>query len=305
MGEVTGIQWTKKTWNPWQGCQKVSPGCDNCYMFRDKKRYGQDPETVVRSKPPTFNAPLKWNREAHEAGRVDHVFVASWADFFSREADDWRADAWEIIRQCDSLIFQVLTKRHARIAANLPADWGAGYPNVWLGVSAEDQEWADRRIPALLAVPAAVRFVSYEPALGPVDFMDYLPEPAGRPSGWCAAHGAHGLYDERGKRVRGCACGDIDWVIVGGESGSDARPFDLTWARSAIAQCKEAGAACFVKQIGAKPIIDGETGDILEVLKLSCGHSIANRVAELHLRDSHGGDPDEWPEDLRVREMPR
>ena len=255
MGEVTGIQWTSHTWNPWQGCQKVSPGCDNCYMFRDKQRYGQDPETVMRSKPPTFRAPLKWNREARESSDPRRVFVASWADFFSREADEWRADAWAIIRECESLVFQVLTKRHARIAANLPSDWGDGYPNVWLGVSGENQEWADRRWAALSQIPARVRFISYEPAIDKLTMRDWPTVP--------------------------------DWLIIGGESGRDARIFDASWARALIAECRERGCAPFVKQLGAVALDSDWYG-----------------FAPLPLTDSHGSDPSEWPEDLRVREWP-
>jgi protein gp37 len=249
MGEKTGIQWTEHTWNPWQGCQKVSPGCDHCYMFRDKKRYGQNPELVVLSSAQTFNKPLRWNREAKAAGEVRRVFVASWADFFSAEADEWRPRAWDVIRQCDSLVFQVLTKRHGRIAAHLPPDWGTGYPNVWLGVSAENREWFDRRVGALRKVPAARRFVSYEPALGSIE---------------------------------GASAEGIDWVIVGGES-APARPFDVQWARDTIAMCRRDGAAPFVKQMGSVPVLDG---------------------APLKLRDPHGGEMDEWPEDVRVREFP-
>lgn len=287
----TKIQWTDETWNPWQGCQQVSPGCDNCYMFRDKRRYGQDPETVVRSKPPTFRKPLKWNREARGAGVRRLVFTASWADFFSREADEWRDDAWAIVRECDSLIFQILTKRHGRIAKCLPDDWGDGYPNVWLGVSAENQEWADRRIPALLSVPAAVRFVSYEPALGDVDFRDYLPVP--HTSDWCAAHGG----------PRRCGCGLLDWLIVGGESGPGARPFDLAWARSTVAQCRRAGVPCFVKQLGSCPV-STIAGFVPPRRGVGPGRLAMEDAKPIRLRDRKGGDMSEWPEGLRIREMP-
>jgi len=259
VGENSGIQWTKHTYNPWQGCQKVSPGCDNCYMFRDKARYGQNPEEVVRSKPPTFNKPLRWQREAEQAGRIDRVFVTSWADFFSKEADGWRDEAWAIIRRCPNLIFQVLTKRHGRIKDALPSDWGNGYPNVWLGVSAENAEWWDRRVSVLRTVPAHVKFVSYEPALG---------------------------------SIRGCSAEGIDWVIIGGESGHDARDFALDWAREAIDICRRDGAAPFVKQLGAKPI------RIVPAVP-------SNGAFRVELADSHGGEWDEWPdEDLRVREYP-
>lgn len=274
MGENSGIQWTDHTYNPWQGCQKVSPGCDNCYMFRDKARYGQDPTTVVRSKPPTFNKPLRWNREAREAGVVRRVFVASWADFFSREADAWRDDAWAIIRQCESLVFQVLTKRHARIAANLPADWGDGYPNVWLGVSAENREWWDRRVAALREVPAAVRFVSYEPALGSIE---------------------------------GVSASGINWVIIGGESGHNARMFDIGWAREAIAICRRDGAAPFVKQLGALPVRDVEPSGDFRTNEATGKREYGFTCEGIFLRDSHGGEWDEWTgdlADLRVREYP-
>lgn len=251
MGENSGIQWCDNTWNPWQGCQKVSPGCDNCYMFRDKKRYGQDPETVVRSKPPTFNRPRRWNKEAEAAGQRRLVFTASWADFFSREADEWRPEAWALIAECPWLTFQILTKRHARIADNLPPDWGDGYPNVWLGVSAENQEWWGRRTTALRAVPARVRWVSVEPQIGSINPGD----------------------------LRG-----IDWVVVGGESGPNERPFLVGWAEHFIAAGMDARVPIFVKQLGSHPIgFDGE---------------------RLRLKDSHGGEMDEWPEHLRVRAFP-
>ena len=113
MAENSKIQWTDHTWNPWQGCRKVSPGCLNCYMYRDKKRYGQDPATVVRSKPPTFNKPLKWHDPAK-------VFVCSWSDFFIEDADEWRDDAWEIMRRTPHLTYQILTKRPRNIKDRLP-----------------------------------------------------------------------------------------------------------------------------------------------------------------------------------------
>lgn len=251
MGDATDIAWTGKTWNPWQGCQKVSPGCDDCYMFRDKTRFGQDPEKVVLSTSRTFNRPLVWNRDAAAAGRTDLVFLASWTDFFIKEGDEWRAQAWDIVRRCPNLIFQILTKRHGRIASCLPPDWSDGYPNVWLGVSAENAEWWDRRVAVLRDIPARTRFVSYEPAIGP---------------------------------IAGCSATGLDWVIIGGESGVSARPFDLDWAREAITICRRDGAAPFVKQLGAQP----RQGPVA-----------------LHLRDTlHGGEWDEWPTDLKVREYP-
>ncbi|MDP1891488.1 MAG: DUF5131 family protein, partial [Gemmatimonadaceae bacterium] len=149
MGKETGIAWTQHTWNPWQGCTKVSPGCAHCYMFRDKKRYGNDPEVVIRSKPATFNKPLSWREPAR-------VFTCSWSDWFHEAADGWRDEAWDIVRRTPHLTYQILTKRPERILAHLP--WGAygdPWPNVWLGVSLENQRWVERA-DLLATIPAAV-----------------------------------------------------------------------------------------------------------------------------------------------------
>jgi protein gp37 len=162
-------------------------------------------------------------------------------------------------------------------------------PNVWLGVSVEDQPSADKRIPMLLKCPAAVRFVSYEPALGPVDFRMLHHDGI---TNIDALAGRHGVTLPLGGE-----CDALDWIIIGGESGPGARPFDLAWARSTIAQCRTAGVKCFVKQLGAKPIdlIDERHGrDACPVKHKS-----------VTLRDHKGGDMSEWPADLRVREMPR
>lgn len=256
MGENTAIQWTNRTYNPWQGCTKVSPGCAHCYMFSEKTRYGQDPATVVRSKDPTFYAPLKWKDPAL-------VFTCSWSDFFHVDADPWRAEAWGIIRQTPHLTYQILTKRPERIAACLPADWGTGWPNVWLGTSVENQRWATR-IDALLAVPAAVRFLSCEPLLGPLDLTPWLWEEAG--PAWVG---------------RNVAEPGLDWIIIGGESGHKARPMMLGWARDLVRQCRAAGVAVFVKQLG-------------EVL-----------ARAWDCKDRKGGVMEEWPLDIQVREFPQ
>lgn len=157
MGASSAIEWTEATWNPWHGCTKVSPGCAHCYMYRDKKRYGQDPAVVMRSKS-TFNEPMKWPEP-----RV--IFTCSWSDFFIEEADSWRDEAWEIIRSTPRHTYQVLTKRPFRIKDHLPPDWPL--PNVWLGVSVENPRffW---RIESLKKVPAMVRFLSLEPLLAPL-----------------------------------------------------------------------------------------------------------------------------------------
>lgn len=223
MSAKTGIEWTEATWNPWRGCTKVSPGCDLCYMFREQKRYGRDPEVLVRSKT-TFSDPLKWREP-----RV--IFTCSWSDWFHKDADAWRPEAWDIIRRTPHHTYQILTKRPGRIARHLPSDWGEGYPNVWLGVSVESYDFAPR-IGVLRDIPARVRFVSAEPLLGPVP------------------------YDLTG----------IHWLIAGGESGPGCRPMHLGWARLLRDHCREYGVAFFLKQLGGWPdkrggeaaVLDGE-----------------------------------------------
>lgn len=226
MGTDTAIEWCDHTWNPWRGCDKVSEGCRFCYMFRDQLRYGRDPSVVVRAADPTYYAPLrKWREPAR-------VFTCSWSDFFHVDADPWRAEAWDIIRQTPHLTYQILTKRHGRIARCLPPDWGAGYPNVWLGVSVEDQKRADERIPVLLQTPARVRFLSCEPLLGPVD-LGLL---GTTPKTW--GYGYRAVYDL------------LHWVIVGGESGPGHRPIELDWVRNLRDECQANRTAFFFKQFG-------------------------------------------------------
>jgi len=284
MGEKTAISWCDHSWNPWQGCHKVSAGCANCYMYSEKIRYGQRPNEVVRSKPPTFNAPLskKWAEPAR-------VFTCSWSDFFIEEADAWRADAWDIIRRTPHLTYQILTKRPERIAAALPADWGAGWPNVWLGVSVENQEAAFKRLPPLIEAPATARFVSAEPLLGPVDLSPWL----------IADLGARG-------RAR---IGLLHWVIVGGESGDRARPCDVAWIRELVDQCCHADVAVFVKQLGAVPVMTEAAWRAARPTPLLSA-SVGKRgrtpagLEVLAQTDPKGGEPAEWPADLRMQQFP-
>ncbi len=216
----TKISWTDYTWNPWRGCHKVSAGCKNCYMFRDQKRYGNDPNVVVRSKT-TFDAPLKWKDPKM-------VFTCSWSDFFIEEADEWRDEAWEIIRRTPHLTYQILTKRPERIPLCLPRDF---FPqNVWWGISAENQDTLDRRWTALdLSLynqDPSVMFVSAEPLIGSLIDITVSVNP------W--------------SRIP-------QWIIVGGESGPDHRPMKIDWARLVLHKCRAHGIAFFMKQLGGHP----------------------------------------------------
>lgn len=239
MSDHTGIEWTEKTWNPWHGCTKVSAGCDHCYMFREKKQYGQDPELVVRSKT-KFRDPLRWADPAL-------VFACSWSDWFHADADAWRDDAWEIVRRTPHLTYQILTKRPGRIARHLPADWGAGYPNVWLGTSIENDA-VIYRARQLGHVPARVRFISAEPLLGPLTLLENT-----------------------------FASTRIHWLIAGGESGPDARPCESEWLRDARDVCAAHDVAFFLKQLGGWPSKRGGEDALLDGVR----HVEMPRVAKV------------------------
>lgn len=252
MAKDTGIETTNSTWNPWQGCHKVSEGCRHCYMYREKMQYGQDPNTVVRSSTRTFNGPLRWKDPAL-------VFTCSWSDFFIEEADPWRAEAWEIVRNTPHLTYQIYTKRPQLIPDRLPAGWDGGWPNVWLIVSCENQTAAYLRIPQLLQVPARVYGVSAEPLLGPIDFTEWLfrcPDCGAYPdypgdSGW--RFDGEFWQHHHGYPIGHVTANEpaplIDWIITGSESGSKRRELQLDWVRGIRDQCLAAGVPFFLKQL--------------------------------------------------------
>lgn len=246
MSDNTGIEWTDATWNPVTGCEKVSPGCDHCYALTLAERFRGAPGHYfehgfdVQLRPDKLDLPLRWRRPRR-------IFVNSMSDLFHKDIpDEYIARVFAVMAFAPQHTFQLLTKRHARMRSLLsspgfemllwaamvdlsaarakpdvlcidfePVDWPL--PNVWLGVSVENQQWADTRIPALLATPAAVRFISAEPLLGPVAF------PAE----------------------------SLDWVIVGGESGKGARPMHPGWARQIRYQCELVGTPFLFKQWGS------------------------------------------------------
>lgn len=217
------IEWTDHTWNPWYGCKKVSAGCKYCYMYRDMARTPFDPHIVTRAKPATFNKPLHWKEPAR-------VFTCSWSDFWIEEADHWREEALQIMADSPHLTFQILTKRPERILDWLDeACWPVsgcpiginGLPsNIWMGISAENQEQYIRRIAYLMEIPCHIRFISMEPLLGPIYFS----------------------FKGREKK--------IDWIIAGGESGLNARPMHPHWARIIRDQCLDNNIPFFFKQWG-------------------------------------------------------
>ena len=257
MAENSAIEWTDHTFNPWIGCTKVSPGCDHCYAERDMAarlkvvQWGPHGERV-RTKPANWSKPIAWNRRHDEFfaqhGRRQRVFCASLADVFDNAVDPaWRADLLELIDQTPNLDWLLLTKRIGNVADMLPNGWLMGHTNVWLGASIVNQVEADRDIPKLVALHAAVKFLSMEPLLGPVDLRGNLP-------------------GERALRWHRPMLNMLDWVIVGGESGPAARPMHPKWARDLRDQCAAAGVPFLFKQWGEwLPTIDGRsvTGKIL------------------------------------------
>jgi protein gp37 len=341
--DKTGIGWTDATWNPIVGCSIVSPGCTNCYAMKMAARLEAMGQPIYRGMTQPSKAGPVWSGKIDLSNwgqaikplswkRPRRIFVNSMSDLFHESLPDEAIDkVFAVMALCPHHTFQVLTKRPARMKDYIerltmnrlrdcvtPGEWPrtrhetdawldpaatpehrALYraaltllplPNVWLGVSTEDQKRADERIPHLLRCPAAVRFISAEPLLGPIDlrFPEFIPwECAGGPNE-CEHGYAAGIPCPK-------CLPQIDWVIVGGESGPGARPCNVEWIRSIIGQCKAAGVPVFVKQLGAY------------WAKL---HSPMRRVRNGFERvrkvpvDPKGGDPAEWPADLRVREFP-
>lgn len=285
MADNTKIEWADATFNPWRGCTKVSAACDHCYAEELAKRrgwakWGNHPRE--RQSDSTWKQPLTWNRQADafeaEHGRPRMVFCASLADVFDNQVpEEWRHDLWELIASTPRLIWLLLTKRPQNIAKMLPEGWGDGWPNVWLGTTVENQEVANRNIPHLLAVPAAKRFLSIEPMLGPVNLESFLftPECCGRPN-FVQTGEEHG-WPVGSEEC--CGCPDpiptrsIDWIIAGGESGLHARPSHPDWFRSLRDQCAAAEVPFLFKQWGEWIDFDDAINiDGIDILKApTCG----------------------------------
>lgn len=337
----TAIEWTDKTWNPVTGCTKVSPGCAHCYAEGVADRFWSSqyewirrvhPEDRARTqmRPRVFtdvmthgdrlDQPLRWKKPAR-------IFVNSMSDLFHEDVSDEFIDrVFAVMALAPHHTFQVLTKRAERMRAYMAAhDRGLrwlvtiyrnhdgpavddcayqesdavkwtrdGLDNVWLGVSVENQHFADERIPTLLQTPAAVRFISAEPLLGPVDLGLNVGVPLADGTRW---QGSLPL---------------LDWVIVGGESGPQARPCALEWINGIVKQCSGA-VPCFVKQLGAYVVSEDRTMPASmanDSSKLQSHHFSRLSPDEVWawragLQSSKGGDPSEWPSELRVREFPR
>lgn len=249
MGDVTGISWTDSTFNPWIGCTKIGPGCDHCYAETEdaRRQWGGARHWGAgvarhRTSVAYWKNPVKWNRDGWR-----RVFCASLADVFDNEVpQEWRDDLFAMIEATPRLTWQLLTKRIGNVMGMVPHHWKIHFPpNVWMGATVVTQTEFDHNLPKLWDIPASIRWLSIEPQIETIHM--------GR---WAIA---------------------VQWVITGGESGPNARPYDIEWARSIIKQCREAGVAPFVKQLGSRA----------------------------GMKHRAGADPAEWPLDLQVQEFPQ
>ncbi len=309
MGESTGIAWTDSTINVWHGCDKVSAGCKHCYAevstpvrvkaARGLKLWGPG---AARDETKAWLSDLRrWGRAVVRtaSGGPWRVFGQSLSDTFEdrRDLDPHRGRFFAAMTEwhCRSLTFQLLTKRPENVLRMVPPAWLTSWPaHVWIGCTVEDQENADRRLPYLARIPAAVRFVSIEPQIGPVNISRWL-----RPRILETNDGRWMWNTDPGvEREGGTWWWGVDWAIQGGESGSKARPFDLAWARSMREQCRAAGVPFFLKQLGA--YVRGEDSDHLYPFNVGgCTYDRRRIYDRFGERDLHGGDESEWPADLR------
>ncbi|MCC7230905.1 MAG: DUF5131 family protein [Fimbriimonadaceae bacterium] len=330
---ITTIEWCDYTWSPWEGCTKVSPGCVNCYAEANDQRHLFEPVDhwgpgAPRRLTKDWNKPAKLARTAicricgkawpargmhpdcdGESGdfRRARIFpsICDWLD--AEVPSAWLARFLQAIHNTPNLDWMLLTKRPENFRARMEAAnaemipgtdvskminrWlGSTYPglsfparapiNVWIGTSVEDQQRADERIPALLRIPARKRFLSVEPLLGSVSItFDDLSD---------------GMIVEK--------MHPIDWVIVGGESGRNARPCNIDWVQSIVHQCSTAGVPCFVKQLGLRPIASER--ELWDRAGQPDGWKPGPGWVPMKIQHPKGGDPAEWPEDLRVRQFP-
>lgn len=265
MAEETGIAWAHSTYNPWIGCTKIAPECDECYAaaadirFHAGSHWGAGAPRY-RTTNRYLLQPNLWNQKAKAKGEPWRVFCASQADVFDNEVDPtWRAQLWHLIKTTPYLTWLLLTKRIGNASDMLPMDWEEGYPNVWLGITTGTQKAFDRDWPKLAQVPARVRWLSIEPQLESVRVRPAM-------SAW----GALELPD---------------WIVTGGENApsSRARPYHLEWAEDLLYQSRKHGMYFFMKQLGVNAYLRSEP----------------------YPHTGKGDEIAEWPDHLRVREFPR
>ncbi|MDP4269894.1 MAG: DUF5131 family protein [Bacteroidota bacterium] len=212
-------------WNPWHGCHKISPGCQHCYVYRIDAAFDKDPSVVTRTA--SFDLPLKKKRNGeYKLPAGETVFTCFSSDFFLDEADEWRIEAWRMIKLRSDLHFFIITKRIHRFTVSLPEDWGDGYENVTICSTCENQDRANFRLPIFLSLPIRHKAIICEPLLEQIDISPWLDS-------------------------------TIEEVVIGGESGKEARVCNYDWVLDLRRQCVEKGVPFYFRQTGAKFIKDG------------------------------------------------
>ena len=274
MGYQSEIEWTDHTFNPWWGCTKVSPACDNCYAEAFAKRLGLDiwshgTDRRLLSEA-NWRLPLKWNQKAAQAGTKERVFCASMSDVFEwkKGLGQERIKLWELIESTPSLIWLLLSKRPHLAKRMVP--WGDDWPaNVWIGTTAENQKWADKRLPWLVDLPTRNRFVSCEPLLGQIRLESWL------------------------------ASAEIGWVIAGGESGHSARPTEPRWFYNLRDQCTTYDTPFHFKQWGNWAPIDSIVGHApRQIVSDGFSQSMGRYPRKVSGRSLHGLEWNDVPDDF-------
>lgn len=263
MAKDTSIAWAHHTSNPWIGCSKVNADCKNCYMFRDEQgRFGRDASVVRKAKSYT------WRTVIRQAKPGERVFVCSLSDFWHEGADEWRGEVFDEIRKRPDVNFLIPTKRPDNILSRLPADWGLGWPNVWIGFSGGHQAAFDKFYEAIQAVPCHILWASVEPL---IEYMDVT------------------RTTVRGVEVNPLVGSEkyrkLNWLVVGGESGNETGKFKYRecyteWMIDIVDSCKRYGVPVFVKQMGTY------------------------LYHQLNLKERHGTDVTEFPMKLRYQQFP-
>lgn len=331
----TRIEWADHSWSPWRGCTKVSKGCENCYAETLSKRnpavLGEWGKGRPRVLAKNWIDPVHWQKQTAMDMPRPRVFP-SLCDWLDDEVPiEWLARFLKLIHDTPSLDWLLLTKRPANwesrsleacqhlasmSAAEAPAvrwlmGWRRGWDlprNVWFGVSVEDQERAKERIPILLGIPAAVRWLSLEPLLGPVDLTHIDCESTSK---WCQIDALTGRHTDMGR-----PCFEVpklDWLVIGGESGPKARPCNIRWIRHLAQQGRDAGVPVFVKQMGARVVLPPCRQNHFDWRHKTSNHDRPDDKLFVEdgdqwrvlLRDPKGGDALEWPEAFRIRNYPR
>lgn len=256
------------TWNPWHGCTKISEGCQHCYMFSLDAQRGLNGALIRRSESQR-RMPLARDRRGHyKIQSGERIRVCMNSDFFLEEADVWRDEAWDVMRRRRDVIFFLLTKRPQRVKACLPSDWGAGWENIMLNVTAENQQRAEERLPLLLDLPFSHKGVMCAPLLGPVNLSRWLDS------------------------------GQLEQVLCGGENYEGARPCDYKWVKSLSEQCRKAQVTFSFLETGAVFIKDGRRYALAKKglqseMAWKSGLSFKGRQPVYYLEDEYGPIPSE------------